>query len=226
MITFDWEAIYLTCFGVGLVLSLVAFLSGFGHLHFGHIRMHFGHHPVGAAHHIGGAHHISGAHQGAAMKAGAHHAAQVSPLNGFTVVAFLCWFGGTGYLLHHRSVLSNALVLLLSAISGVAGASVVFWFLSRVLLAREKTLEPADTDIVGMVGKLSGGIPKGGVGEMLYSQNGARWSAMVRAEDGEPIDRGAEVIVMRRAKGVAYVRRWEEFEHGLLGSEPARNAGE
>ncbi len=208
MITFDWEAIYLTCFGVGLVLSLLAFLSGFGHLHFGHVRMHFGH------------------HHGAALKSGAQHAAQMSPLNGFTVVAFLCWFGGTGYLLHHGSVFSNALVLLLSAVSGFAGASVVFWFLSRVLLAREKTLEPADTDIVGMVGKLSGGIPKRGVGEMLYSQNGARWSAVVRSDDGTAIERGAEVIVMRRAKGVAYVRRWEEFEHGLLGSEPARNAEE
>lgn len=212
MITFDWEAIYLTCFGVGLVLSVLAFMSGFGHLHFGHIRMHFGHHPVG--------------HHGAGLRAGAHRAAQMSPLNGFTIVAFLCWFGGTGYLLHHGSVLSNTVVLLLSIASGLAGASVIFWFLSKVLMAREKTLEPEDTDIIGMVGRLSGGIPKGGAGEMLYSQNGARWSAVARAEDGEPIERGAEVIVMRRAKGVAYVRRWDEFAHGLLGNEPARNAEE
>ena len=208
MISFDWEAIYLTCFGVGLVLSVLAFLSGFGHLHFGHVRMHMGH------------------QHGAGFKAGVRHASHMSPLNGFTIVAFLCWFGGTGYLLHHGSAFSNALVLLCSLLSGLAGASVVFWFLSRVLLAREKTLEPADTDIVGMVGKLSGGIPKGGVGEMLYSQNGARWSAVVRTEDGEAIERGAEVIVMRRAKGIAYVRRWDEFAHGLLGSEPARNAEE
>jgi membrane protein implicated in regulation of membrane protease activity len=213
MITFDWEAIYLTCFGVGLVLSVLAFFSGFGHLHFGHVRMHFGHQHVGGQH-------------GASFKAGVRHASQMSPLNGFTIVAFLCWFGGTGYLLHHGSAFSNSLVLLFSVVSGLGGASVVFWFLSKVLMAREKTLEPADTDIVGMVGKLSGGIPKGGAGEMLYSQNGARWSAVVRAEDGESIERGAEVIVMRRAKGVAYVRRWDEFAHGLLGNEPARNAEE
>ena len=217
MITFDWETIYLTCFGVGLVLSVLAFFSGFGHLHFGHIRMHFGHHPVGG-------HHVTGSHGG--LRASAHHAQQMSPVNGFTIVAFLCWFGGTGYLLHHGSAFSNALVLLFSVLSGLAGAAVVFWFLSRVLMANEKTLEPADTDIVGIVGKLSGGIPNGGVGEMLYSQNGARWSAAVRAEDGAPIERGAEVIVMRRSKGVAYVRRWDEFAHGLLGSEPARNAEE
>ena len=210
MITFDWETIYLTCFGVGLVLSLLAFFGGLGHLHFGH----FGHITLHTGHGHGGAHH------------GVKGSSQMSPLNGFTIVAFLCWFGGTGYLLHHGSVFSNALVLLLSVLSGLAGAAVVFWFLSRVLMAKEKTLEPSDTDIIGIVGKLSGGIPSAGVGEMLYSQNGARWSAVVRSEDGSAIERGAEVIVMRRAKGVAYVRRWDEFAHGLLGSEPARNAEE
>ncbi|HTV08926.1 MAG TPA: NfeD family protein [Candidatus Aquilonibacter sp.] len=212
MITFDWEAIYLTCFGIGLVLSLLAFFSGFGHLHIGHLRLHTGHHAAG--------------HHGGSLKGGGAKGPHTSPLNGFTVVAFLCWFGGTGYLLHHGSLFSNALVLLLSMLSGLAGAAVVFWFLSRVLLAKEKTLEAADTDIVGVVGKLSGGISNNGVGEMLYSQNGSRWSAVVRSEDGSAIERGAEVIVMRRAKGVAYVRRWDEFEHGLLEGEAAGQAEE
>jgi membrane protein implicated in regulation of membrane protease activity len=212
MITFDWQAIYLTCFGVGLVLSVLAFASGSGHLHFGHF--HFGHHHGGLA------------PKGAAVRAGAHQAAQMSPINGFTIVAFLCWFGGTGYLLHRGSVFSNALVLVFSAISGLAGSSLIFWFLSRVLLAYERTLEAADTDIVGVVGKLSGGVSNNAAGEMLYSQNGSRWSAVVRSEDGTAIERGAEVVVMRRANGVAYVRRWDEFAHGLLEGEPARNAEE
>jgi hypothetical protein len=213
MITFDWQAIYLTCFGVGLVLSMLAFAGGFGHMHFGHFHFHFGHH--------GGV-----AHKAGAVRASVGHGAQISPLNGFTIVAFLCWFGGTGYLLHHGNVFSNAVVLLFSAISGLAGASLVFWFLSRVLLAHERTLEDADTEMTGVVGKLSGGIPAGGVGEILYSQNGSRRAAAVRSDDGSAIERGAEVIVMRRARGTAYVRRWDEFEHGLLGSEPARNAEE
>lgn len=210
MITFDWNAIYLTCFGVGLVLSLLAFVSGFGHLHIGHV--HFGHH-AGLA------------HRAAGMRSGASHAAHMSPLNGFTVVAFLCWFGGTGYLLHHGNIFSNSLVLLFSLISGFAGASLIFWFLSRVLMAREKTLEPADTEMTGVIGRLSGGIPANGVGEILYSQNGSRRAAPVRSDDGSAIERGAEVIVMRHKRGMAYVRRWEAFEHGLLG-EPANKAEE
>lgn len=201
MITFDWDAIYLTCFGVGLVLSVLAFAGGLGHLHLGHFHFHLGHHH------------------------GGHHAAHTSPVNGFTVVAFLCWFGGTGYLLHHGNLFSNALVLLFSCISGLAGASLIFWFLSGVLMAREKTLEPADTDMTGVVGRLSGGIPANGVGEILYSQNGSRRAAPVRSDDGSPIERGAEVIVMRHKRGLAYVRRWDAFEHGLLGGEGVRSEG-
>jgi len=194
----NWDAIYLTCFGVGLVLSVVAFLSGAMHLHLGH--WHFGGHGVGA-------------------KTPAHSGSGMSPLNGFSLCAFLCWFGGTGYLLHHAGVLIGPLVLLFATLSGLAGAGLIFWFLTRVLMPHEKTLEPADTEMTGVIGRLSSAVPQGGFGEMLFSQNGARRSVAVRADDGEPIARGAEVVVMRYARGVAYVRRWEEFAGGLMGDD-------
>jgi hypothetical protein len=192
----DWNAMYLTCFGIGLVFSLVAFFAGGLHLHLGHL-------------------HLQG-HAGAKGRSGA------SPLNGFTVVAFLCWFGGTGYLLHRGQVFGATLVLVFSALSGLAGASLVFWFMAGVLQRGERTLEAADTEIVGVTGRLSGAVPRHGVGELLYSQNGARRSASVRADDGEPIERGAEVIVMRYERGIALVRRWDEFEQGLMVDGPAR----
>ncbi len=189
MSSLDWNAIYLTCFAVGMVLSVLAFAGGFLHLHIGHFRFGGGHAPAG----------------------------HMSPFNGFTVVAFLCWFGGTGYLLHDANILTSSLVLLFSALSGLAGASLIFWFLAKVLLPRERLLESADTDIVGVIGRLSASIPAHGVGEILYSQNGARRSASVRADGGEAIARGHEVVVMRYTRGVGYVKRWDEFEHGLMG---------
>lgn len=193
----DWNAIYLTCFGVGLVLSVLAFVGGFGHLHVGHFHLR-AHHGVG--------------------RAGAAH---MSPVNGFTLVAFLCWFGGTGYLLHRGGVFGGLLVLLFSALSGLAGGSLVFWFMSKVLMGHERPLLPADTELTGMIGRLSTEVREGATGEMLYSQNGARRSVTVRAENGAPIEPGAEVIVMRYTRGTAWVRRWDEFEHGLLGGEEA-----
>jgi membrane protein implicated in regulation of membrane protease activity len=195
----DWNSIYLTCFGIGLVLSVLFLATGMGHIHLGHF--HFGHgHGVGA-------------------KAG--H--MISPFNGFTLVAFLCWFGGSGYLLHRYSGFVVPLVLGFAVLAGLAGASIVFFFLTKVLMPMERTLEPSDTEMTGVIGKLSGGIPVNGVGEIIFSQNGSRRAVAVRSDDGNPIERGAEVVVMRSQRGIAYVRRWDEFEHGLMGEKnPSR----
>jgi hypothetical protein len=186
---------------VGLVLSIIAFSTGVGHFHIGHI--HFGH-----GHHI----HVNGA---------SGHGSAISPFNGFTLMAFLCWFGGTGYLLHRYSGFVAPMVLGLAMLSGLAGGSLIFLFLTRVLMPMEKYLEPSDTEMTGVVGKLSGGIPINGVGEILFSQNGSRRGVAVRSDDGSAIERGAEVIVMRYQRGVGYVRRWDEFEHGLMGEHKA-----
>jgi hypothetical protein len=201
----DWNSIYLTCFGIGLVLSVLAFVTGFGHFHLGHI--HFGHgHGVG--------------------KMGGLRGHAISPFNGFTLVAFLCWFGGSGYLLHRYSGFIAPLVLGFALLSGIAGASLVFWFLVGVLMPMEKTLEPSDTEMTGVIGKLIGGIPVDGVGEILFSQNGSRRSVAVRADDGSAIERGAEVVVMRYQRGIGYVRRWDEFEDGLMGEQKSRIEGD
>lgn len=203
LLHFDGDAIYLTCFGVGLILSLLTFAGGFLHLHVGHF-------------HGGG--------DGAAKAPTSHGGSQMTPINGFTVVSFLCWFGGTGYLLSHGHIFTWAVVMGFAALSGAAGSSLVFWFLVRVLLPRERPLEPADTPIIGVLGRLSAAIPKGGVGEMLYSQMGARRSMPVAAEDGVPISRDAEVVVLRYSRGIAYVRRWDEMQAVLLGDEPAAHS--
>ena len=112
----DWAAMYLICFGVGLGLSLFAFAGNFLHLHLG--SFHLGGHMAGKT----GAHAQSGA---------------LAPVNGFTLVAFLCWFGGTGYLLSHGHVFTWTLVMGFAMLSGLAGAVLVFWFLVKVLLPRE-----------------------------------------------------------------------------------------
>ena len=191
-----WDAIYLTCFGVGLALSVLAFAGGFFQLHVGHLK-------TGAPSHSGG------------------HSNRTSPVNGFTAVAFLCWFGGAGYLLMHGHVFMWALALGLSILSGLAGAGLVFWFFASVLLPRERILEPADTPIIGVLGRVSAPVLPGGVGEMLYSQGGARRSMPIAAEDGAAIARHAEVVVLRYARGIAYVRRWDEMQQILLGDAPA-----
>ena len=125
---------------------------------------------------------------------------------------FLCWFGAAGYLLTRYGSFVALVVLVLAAICGVAGGAIMFLFLTRVLLPHERELTADETDVVGVVGRVSSPIRAGGTGEMVYEQLGARRSAPARSEDGEPIQKQEEVYVVRYEKGIAYVRRWEDCE--------------
>ena len=58
--------------------------------------------------------------------------------------------------------------------------------------------------------RVSGTIRGEGTGEILFSQNGARRFSPARSENGEPIARDTEVVVMRYERGVAFVRSWDD----------------
>lgn len=180
----SWESFYLGCFLIGFFLSLLSFLGGFGILHLPGLHMQAGH-GLGSG--------------------------QNSPVNFGTIAAFLAWFGGTGYLLTRFSNVWVLLALGIAFMSGLGGAAAVFWFLVKVLLADEKELDPADYDMIGVLGHVSSPVRPGGTGEMIFSQAGARRAAAIRSENGEAIPKGEEVVVTRFEKGVAYVRRWEEM---------------
>ena len=111
--------------------------------------------------------------------------------------------------------------LLVSAVVGLAGAAIVFWFMAKVLVKPDENLDPADYVMVGTLGKLTVGIRKKGTGEIVYVHGGARKSAAARSEDGCPIEKGMEVVIERYEKGIAYVRRWDELTDEPR-SEPAR----
>jgi membrane protein implicated in regulation of membrane protease activity len=196
-----WHAFYLVCFALGLSLTVLSALGVFAHLHFGHFHLHA---PTGHAGH--GHVHVPHAN-GGAQAAGK---ASVSPVNGFTLAAFLCWFGGCGYLLTEFGDFVMPVVLGIATLTGLAGSSILFWFLARVLMPHERELTAADTEILGMLGRVSGAIREGGTGEILFSQNGSRRFAHARSEEGVAIPRDTEVVVMRYEQGIAYVRRWDD----------------
>jgi hypothetical protein len=192
---------YLVCFGVGLVLSLLTFFGGFGHLHIGHL--HSGH--LHLAHSHAGHTHTHAAHASG-------HDASISPLNGFTLMAFLCWFGGTGYLLRRFTGVLGLGVFAIAVISGLAGAAIIFWFLARVLLPSERALTAEETEMTGVLARVSSPIREGGTGEIAYSQGGAHRAAAARSDAGAAIPRDVEVVVLRYERGIAYVRPWSELE--------------
>ena len=185
----SWADFYLVCFIVGFALSAISALGGFLHIpgmhhahHHGHVRM--GHHGAGA---------------------------QVSPINFSTITAFLAWFGAVGYLLTRFSSLWIWFGFLLALAGGLFGGAIVFYFFVKVLLAHDKSLDPADYDMVGVYGHLTSAIREGGTGEMSFSQEGIRRSTAARSDAGGAIAKGTEVVITRYDRGIAYVRPWEDL---------------
>ncbi|HKT90028.1 MAG TPA: hypothetical protein VJQ59_16405 [Candidatus Sulfotelmatobacter sp.] len=217
-----WSDFYLICFAVGFCFSFFSFIFGgsrFGRLHLPHFHGHsIGHVPVAHAPVAHGpvAHGpVGGAKVGGTVQSAGSGAAQrgvsVSPFNPPVLAAFLAWFGGTGYLLTRFSALWVGMGLFVAVLSGLVGGGIIFLFLSKVLISEDECLDPADFEMVGVLGRLSVPIRQGGTGELIYSQAGTRRVCGARSEDGAAIAKGIEVVVTRYEKGIAYVRLWSEL---------------
>ena len=202
----NWSDFYLICFAVGFCFSFFSFV--FGSSRFGKLHLpHFHGHAVG---------HVPTAHgPAAAQGSAAGHGVSISPFNTPSIAAFLAWFGGTGYLLTRFSALWVGTALFLAVVAGLLGAAIIFFFLAKVLMSDQEFLDPADFEMVGVLGKLSVPIREGGTGELIYSQMGTRRVCGARSEDGNAIARGTEVVVTRYDKGIAYVRLWSELSGEL-----------
>jgi len=194
----NWSDFYLICFALGFTLSLLSFL-GSAHLHLPHIDFHIGGHAH--APHAGGG------------------AGEITPINFGTVSAFLAWFGGAGYLLTRFYSFWFLIAFGLACLSGLVGAALIFFFLAKVLIQKDEELNPADYDMVGVLGTVSSGIRPSGTGELIFLQAGTRRATPARSEDGLEIDKGTEVVVTRYERGIAYVRPWEELTNSPLLSE-------
>jgi hypothetical protein len=213
-----WADFYLVCFAVGFCFSFFSFVFGgsrTGRLHLPHFHGH-----------IGGAHMPSapGAHSPATAghapvaananaPTGTHARPEggVSPFNFVTLTAFLAWFGGTGYLLTRYSGLWVGFGLLASVLSGLVAATIVFLFLSKVLISEDENMDAGDYEMVGVLGRISSSIRAGGTGEIIYAQMGTRRVCGARSDDGSTIAKGTEVVVTRYEKGIAYVKLWSEM---------------
>lgn len=200
-----WENFYLVCFVVGFAFSVLSFLGGGMRWHLP-FKWHVGH----AGPHVHAGTHVHLGHGGGA---------QVSVFNFLTLTIFLAWFGGTGYLLTRYSTVWFLLGLGVAIFSGIGGAAIIFAFL-KALMSSEHPMDPADYEMVGVLGKISSPIRQGGTGEITYTQGGTRHAAGARSEDSSAIAQGSEVVVTRYEHGIAYVRRWEEMA-GMEDASPA-----
>jgi membrane protein implicated in regulation of membrane protease activity len=190
-----WSDFYLFCFLVGFAFSALSFLAGAMHIHW---PAHGGHHAVGG--------HAVAAKGGASWP-GTH----VPWLNASTIMAFLAWFGGAGYILARASHLVAMASLVTAACAGLVAGRIVYKFMLRLTRAGDSLMLDADYRIEGCVGTLSMPIREKGTGEVIFSLGGVRRCAGARSETAESVEKGAEVVIERYEKGIAYVKRWDDF---------------
>jgi membrane protein implicated in regulation of membrane protease activity len=203
-----WSDFYLLSFLVGFSLSVLSFLAGAVNFH---LPFHI-HLPFHGAHHAGGVTgggHASGVglKSGAAIKSGGH----ISWFNASTLLAFLAWFGGVGYILTKHSHFVGLTILGFALLAGLFAGLVVFQFMARVVKATSTPMLEWDYRVEGTVGTVSMAIRENGTGEVIFEQNGARKSTGARSEDGTSVPKGVEVVIARYDDGIAYVKRWDEY---------------
>jgi hypothetical protein len=180
--------LFLACFLAGLGLSVISFVSGLDRIRvFDHV---FGHGHHGSGHHT---------------KFG-KGTRDVSALNMAAITAFLAWFGGGGLVLEQVTRWAAVAVFAGAAVTGAIGGNLVNRLL-RTLLRSERPLE--QTPICGTIGRVTVPIRQQGTGEVVFTLGGTRHVSAARADDGDDIVKGTEVVIIREERGIAYVSTWE-----------------
>ncbi len=212
---YDLGRFYLVCFVVGFCVQFVRIRVRGDRVHIPHLPHGHGHAGGHLPTHGPVAH---GPLRQAMSRAGTDSGAcaqrrEVSPFNPPSIrgVSGVVWWHRISAHAFRLLLVCHGFALSLSVIAGLIGGAIVFLFLSEVLISRGGHLDPADYEMVGVLGKLSMPIREGGTGEIIYSQVGTRRVCGARSEDGSVIAKGTEVVVTRYEKGIAYVRRWSEM---------------
>ena len=151
---------------------------------------------------------------------GGDHASGPSPLSLSTIMIFLTWFGATGYIARAWGGLVAPLAILLAAVIGLVGATLVYLFLARVLWRGQTALDPRDYDLQGTIGRVSSSIRAGGTGEIVYSIDGKQRVDGARSLEDTALPVGMEVTIVRYERGLAYVAPldWAATEGAFLGN--------
>src|SRR5260221_8589478 len=115
-----WSYFYLFVFMVGSAPRVLSFCAGAAHIHLPckmHLPFHLGHH--------GGV--------GGGVRGGVRGGVHVSWFNASTAMAFLAWFGGTGYLLTRHAHLVALASLAISTVAGLIAGGIAFKFMVELI---------------------------------------------------------------------------------------------
>lgn len=182
------STIYLICFGVGLVFSIVT--TTMGHI-------------------FGGGHgeHLDGSGGHAEAGADASDLPGISALSPMILSCFTTAFGGLGMLLSRIEATRNPLLsapLALLASFMISGA--LLFLLRKMIQKTQGSSESKVASLPGSIATIITPIPVNGVGEIAYVQGGTRYTAPAREEQGASVPNGQTVTITRVVGAQFYVK--------------------
>jgi membrane protein implicated in regulation of membrane protease activity len=128
-----------------------------------------------------------------------------------TVMVFLTWLGGVGFVLRRALEAPLLVSLPIAAVAGVGIAALVQRAIGRLSDPTGSVLVPEDYRLPGTIVRVSSSIHAGGTGEVIYEQGGVRQVVAARASSDEALPRGTEVIILRIDRGIAIVEVFDDF---------------
>jgi len=177
----DAFLIYLICFGVGLLFTIVSALIGDV----------FGGHGIDHAADVGTHGHAEAGYEHTGMPG-------LSPFSPTTIASFITAFGGLGLIFSRIEATKRVWISApLAALGGLAIAGGVFLIFNKVFSKTQSSSEGRVATLVGVQATVITPIPQHGVGEIAYVQAGSRYTAPARTETGAAVTGGATVKITR-----------------------------
>jgi membrane protein implicated in regulation of membrane protease activity len=177
----DAYLIYLICFGVGLLFTVISAVLG----------DIFGGHDVDGHADVG-----TGGH----AEVGFEHTGMpgVSPFSPTIIASFITAFGGFGLIFTKIEATRNPLLSApLSIVCGLMVAAGVFLAFNKLFSKTQSSSESRIGALVGMHATVITPIPQQGVGEIAYVDGGSRYTAPARTESGAAVSGGSTVKITR-----------------------------
>lgn len=121
----------------------------------------------------------------------------VSPLSPITIATFVTVFGGVGVITTQFAHVSPGLSLAFAAAGGLVCSGLMFVFYSQLLIKQQATTQVRRADILGLEAEVTVPIGEDAPGQVSYTTKAGRMSSVARSVDGQPIERGRYVKIVR-----------------------------
>ena len=130
----------------------------------------------------------------------------VSAISPITIATFITVFGGVGVITIQLFEVSPGMSLIISLLSGLACAGLMYLFYSQFLIRSQGSSEVRRGELIGLHAQVTVPIGENAMGQVTYRAKAGRMSSMARSLDGSPIPRGQFVEIVRTIGSQVLVR--------------------